>query len=317
MAKTSGKRVPRGLERILWSVEAFEPADETLATVIEVFRALERRKPLKLVEAAYVLSPDQLDLPMEFTEPWVKQYRPAAELALEQKLKDFVLGTPIQPRVLVQKSPSFARSVAALAKHAKNARMDLIVVGTHGREGLSRILMGSFAESLVMEARVPVLTVKPIAGGTLDFGTIVFSTDFSAKSLLAFRKLLAQAAVLGSRVLVLHSIPNPVQPVVQSGILLGGGWVSVPKYLDKLQAKQRGVGEKWVRLAMRQGVEAELILDTGTHGVVESVLVAARERGAGMIAMSAQSGKVAAEILGSVTRKVVRQAECPVWVFKT
>jgi nucleotide-binding universal stress UspA family protein len=43
---------------------------------------------------------------------------------------------------------------------AQNNRCDLIVMGTHGRTGLGRLLMGSVAEKVVRKAPCPVLTVK-------------------------------------------------------------------------------------------------------------------------------------------------------------
>lgn len=43
---------------------------------------------------------------------------------------------------------------------AKNRGVDLIVVGTHGRHGLSRVLLGSVAEKIVRLSPVPVLTVS-------------------------------------------------------------------------------------------------------------------------------------------------------------
>jgi nucleotide-binding universal stress UspA family protein len=47
----------------------------------------------------------------------------------------------------------------AVAKYAKEARIDLIVIGTHGRSGMSRLLLGSVAERVVRTAPCPVLTV--------------------------------------------------------------------------------------------------------------------------------------------------------------
>jgi len=44
---------------------------------------------------------------------------------------------------------------------AKRENVDVIVMGTHGRRGLSRLLMGSVAEAVVRRAECPVLTVKP------------------------------------------------------------------------------------------------------------------------------------------------------------
>ena len=43
---------------------------------------------------------------------------------------------------------------------AKDIKCDLIVMGTHGRTGLGRLLMGSVAEQVVRNASCPVLTVK-------------------------------------------------------------------------------------------------------------------------------------------------------------
>jgi len=52
---------------------------------------------------------------------------------------------------------------------AKEGPCDLIVMGTHGRTGLSRLLMGSVAEQVVRKATCPVLTVKtPFAVNTPD-----------------------------------------------------------------------------------------------------------------------------------------------------
>ncbi len=48
-----------------------------------------------------------------------------------------------------------------ILQYAKDNSVDLIVMGTHGRKGLDRILMGSVAQEVVRNAGVPVLTVKP------------------------------------------------------------------------------------------------------------------------------------------------------------
>ena len=52
------------------------------------------------------------------------------------------------------------RVAELIIKQAKKWRADVIVLGTHGRRGLSRLLMGSDAEMVVREARVPVLLVR-------------------------------------------------------------------------------------------------------------------------------------------------------------
>jgi nucleotide-binding universal stress UspA family protein len=51
-------------------------------------------------------------------------------------------------------------AVDEILAHAKEAGADLIVMGTHGRTGLSHLLMGSVAERVLRTAHCPVLTVK-------------------------------------------------------------------------------------------------------------------------------------------------------------
>jgi len=55
------------------------------------------------------------------------------------------------------------RPASAIVDHAGTGGFDLIVMGTHGRTGLSHMLMGSVAERLVRTAPCPVLTVRPAA----------------------------------------------------------------------------------------------------------------------------------------------------------
>lgn len=56
----------------------------------------------------------------------------------------------------------FAEGLPAdeILRAARRARADLIVMGTHGRTGVSRVFMGSVAERVVRESRSPVLTVR-------------------------------------------------------------------------------------------------------------------------------------------------------------
>lgn len=51
----------------------------------------------------------------------------------------------------------------AIVAVADELQADLIVMGTHGRSGLSRLVMGSVAEDVMRHATCPVLTMKPLA----------------------------------------------------------------------------------------------------------------------------------------------------------
>jgi nucleotide-binding universal stress UspA family protein len=51
-----------------------------------------------------------------------------------------------------------------IVRLAKDARVDLIVMGTHGRRGLSRVILGSVAEAVLRTSHVPVLTIHGPTG---------------------------------------------------------------------------------------------------------------------------------------------------------
>ena len=55
----------------------------------------------------------------------------------------------------------FRSPYAEICGYATDTGIDLIVIGTHGRSGLSHVLLGSVAEKVVRKANCPVLTVRP------------------------------------------------------------------------------------------------------------------------------------------------------------
>jgi universal stress protein A len=76
---------------------------------------------------------------------------------------------PPDSRVPVERRLLAGDTADAIVRIAESEHIDLIVMGTHGRKGLSRFLMGSVAEAVVREAPCPVLTVKQpitVAAGT-------------------------------------------------------------------------------------------------------------------------------------------------------
>jgi nucleotide-binding universal stress UspA family protein len=54
-----------------------------------------------------------------------------------------------------------------ILRYAKSANIDLIVMGTHGRTGLARVVLGSVAEAVVRDAPCPVLTVHAAESTTV------------------------------------------------------------------------------------------------------------------------------------------------------
>lgn len=84
----------------------------------------------------------------------------------KKALPDFIAQAGLPEGVRAQSSVVRGMPVDAILEEAKAREADLIVVGTHGRSGFTRLFFGSVAEKIVRLAHtVPVLTVGPEADG--------------------------------------------------------------------------------------------------------------------------------------------------------
>jgi len=98
----------------------------------------------------------------------------------------------------------------ALEMAIEKYNIDLVVLGTHGRTGLGKLLLGSEAEEILRRANVPVLTVGPgvenSAGRTELFHSILFATDFGPGSKAAAKYAVSLAGENQAMLTMLHVV---------------------------------------------------------------------------------------------------------------
>src|SRR5579863_5563940 len=101
-----------------------------------------------------------------------------------------------------------------LSAITKGKNIDLIVLGTHGRAGVSKLLMGSIAERIFRQSTCPVLTVGPNVSGepgsVADIHAILCPIDFTAESLAAFPYAVSLAQENQARLYLMNVVPTPV-----------------------------------------------------------------------------------------------------------
>jgi nucleotide-binding universal stress UspA family protein len=100
--------------------------------------------------------------------------------------------------------------VLRILEAAKIREADLIVLGSHARSGLSRVVLGSTAESVLRESQVPVLVVKKPLGAPPR--TIGVAVDLGPQSSRVVASGIALAQALGARAHLLHAYPAMVVP---------------------------------------------------------------------------------------------------------
>ena len=175
--------------------------------------------------------------------------------------------------------------------------VDLLVMGTTGRTGLGKVLLGSVAEEAIRESPCPVLAVGPKAPHdvTVKVRKILYATDFSTVSLLAAPYALSFAEKFRAHLTLLHVIEGlPESP-----------------YLDAQMAKVR----------LRELIKPDFDLPGAPEAIVEMgapadmILRIARDTAADLIIMGARGAGALARLtthFGSIAHKVVSHAACPV-----
>jgi nucleotide-binding universal stress UspA family protein len=230
-------------------------------------------------------------------------------LQLQRELAAFVDaergGVPIETEV---REGSVWRELTA---RAGELRADLLVLGTHGRTGFERLLLGSVAEKLVRKAPCPVLTVPaggpeavPIAPGI--FTRILCGVDFSEPSLRALEWALSIAQEADAELVLAHVLDLSGLPGVDGlpRIDLKEFRLS---YVDSSLQRLRAI----VPDSAREFARVQEVVGEGRPH--QQLLRIARERGTDVIVLGT-SGHNAVEraFIGSTAEHVVRAAPCPV-----
>jgi len=193
--------------------------------------------------------------------------------------------------VVVERSNAAERS---LVEFIRKTQPDLTVMGTHGREGLGRLLLGSVTEHVFQNSFRPVLCVRESEHrGPLPYRRIVVATDFSLASRFAFPMADLFARQFGAEVIVVHVIPEGAR--APQAEVPSEAWLwkfCAPSFPGLEITAQVHRGRAWERIVETARVEKADMIVMATRGH-DSL----RDR-----------------MIGSNTDRVVRHAPCPVLV---
>jgi nucleotide-binding universal stress UspA family protein len=212
------------------------------------------------------------------------------------------LAETLSDQTDVKTEVSLARSVGlGIVEAASASAADLIVVGTHGFSGLTRLLIGSVATKVLRHAECDVLTVPPEFEMFTSAATVLAATDLSRPADLALRRAAWWAEVTNSELRVVHAFDDSVPvPAAESGL----------STIDALRGQ--------LRERTRQVVGTELGDVVAGRSAVDALCRYADEHDARLI-VAARHGRGAIErlLIGSVTERLARHAKRPLLCVDT
>ncbi len=117
------------------------------------------REMAKILDAELILLRVALAHPLPGIDPIEAEVRVVEEAtAYLEEMEGRLKGEGLHVSTAVR----YGRAAEEILEHAKDNRVDLIAMSTHGRSGLGRLLMGSVAETVLRHASVPVFLVRAV-----------------------------------------------------------------------------------------------------------------------------------------------------------
>lgn len=231
------------------------------------------------------------------------------ELAPEKDLYDF------KTTVSLQLSFDVADSIN---EYVTEREIDLVVMGTHGRQGLDRLMLGNVADKIVRHAPCPVMTVReevPWTGDAEDvaYQNVLSPIDFSDHSQEALSTAKYFASAYESRLHLLFVAEQRTVPTFSDTGIPGVGVVEMDPEIVKNAEKAL---EQLNHNVTGPEVPSEYHVREGN--VSKDIVDLAETRGMDLIVMATRGlTGISRFLLGSNTERVVRVAPCPVLTIPT
>ena len=158
-------------------------------------------------------------------------------------------------------------------------QVDLVVVGTNGRRGIEKVLLGSVAEQVFRDATCPVLTVGPYSYResrvdlTGEIRTYLFATDFGETSLRALPQAVSLASQTNAGLILLHVVPAAPVPQIP-------GWYSASEIMLMRENARQACVRRLEQLMPREEetpIESAFVVQFGIPS--EKILQVALDKG--------------------------------------
>lgn len=261
------------LSRLVWAIDPFSEDEALQASTIKFLKAISQAGKTS-IEPVSIVEGDLQAVALEKLTKFLKR----AKLPRQSDVE-----------VLVQSDRSLTKAVLRLVAYAKQIGAGGIVVSTQASKGATRFLLGSFAETLILESDVPTIAISPKAKVGSRPKEIMFPSDFSERSRDVFGDVLRLASTFGAKVVLFHREENALET--------------------------EGKEAPFVAAASAARVPLQVLVSAKGTSTAKAILDLAKQRGSDLVAMVSHGAPAPARVVvGSTTRQVLRAATCPVWV---
>ncbi len=244
-------------------------------------------------------------LPQQYEEDLNKQLeaQPRIAEALRSQLARLAPHADASPEVFVELGSAYDQ----VLRRAEEWQAELIAVGTHGRTGLKRLLLGSVADQIVRAAHCHVLVAR-----RSPEGPILAATDFADPALPAIELAAAEAKRLGRKLVVMHAMESPREGDAAMGLLGALPALDSPETRNA----RRALATQIINTALnRLEVPGEVVI-VDDDALAETLRLAESLPAALIVVGTHGRTGLSRVVLGSMSASIIERAPCSVLVAR-
>lgn len=289
----------------LWSYEPFHQDNKNLQNMHHLLSAL-TGNPAQ-IQIAFVATHTEPSLRLAFDISPNERFSTYPLEIIEQQLKEAKIKFDKKRiHVVDEKSYSNTKTAKALISAANKMDADLIALFTHARKGYKRLMLGSFAETLIHLSPQNLLVLPPTNASPTALKTLLFASDFEKSTPKDIEHILSICKNLKASLVVFHHA-NITYKTTQE------------EKQEKASAYRRQVNEmkSWIEIiAKKNKVSCEVIIKSDFKSVTEHIHSLNRSKKCDLIFVRAKASAKKSLMGGSITRAIVRQSTLPVFILK-
>lgn len=251
------------------------------------------------IEIGFIVTRAEPELALAFKIPQNKRYNTYPRKLIKEALASAKIPKK-DSSIHVEDFETLSNTAAVdrflLLAKSRNAK--LIALHTHARKGITRLAVGSFAETTIHRSKINLLLVNPATNIAPKVNIILLATDFGIDSKNHLSQVINLCKDRESELVIFHHAKSSYAVDL-----------AYRKKVDKTKARYEAD-------CLIAGLEAKVIVNFEPINTVDSILSYVKIVKADLVVVSAKAGKITALMGGSVVRKIIRSSPQPVLVLK-